>query len=218
MWNVAYNPPMKCFVFFKRERGYKNNCYWRWRRLWFANYTVNTYLTVVTVMLLYLSLWVFLCGIFLHALSSFLLLFLFFRADALAGVRKQGCKSLSQAYCMVSTGGLEACFLSIYITPKMLSKYMFHLFSIWSMMLSYIYCSSDCSALVISCYSRSNHGITASSCSGASMTLCIILKSPRRQTPWQQEKWDKIGHLLYGRNSIICMKGLIWKCCRHLFC
>lgn len=94
-------------------------------------------------MLLYLSLWVcfcvwFFCMLFHH----FCCFFGFFRADALAGVRKQGCKSLSQAYCMVSTGGLEACFLSIYITPKMLSKYMFHLFSVWSMMLSYIYCSS----------------------------------------------------------------------------
>lgn len=60
----------------------------------------------------------------------FVVVFVFFRADALAGVRKQGYKSLSQAYCMVSTGGLEACFLSIYITPQMISKYMFHLFSI----------------------------------------------------------------------------------------
>lgn len=165
-----------------------------------------------------LSFTVSVCDFSACSFIIFVVVFVFFRANALAGVRKQGCKSLSQAYCMVSTGGLEACFLSIYITPQMLSKYMFHLFSIWSMMLSYIYCSSDCSALVISCYSRSNHGITASSCSGASMTLCIILKSPRRQKPWQQEKWDKIGHLLYGRNSIICMKGLIWKCCRHLFC
>lgn len=86
------------------------------------------------------------------------------RADAQAGVRKQGCKSLTHAYCMVGSPGSLQPF-----------KYKISI---------YLFFKTNCCVFGF----RSSHGIIASSCSGALMTLFFILRSPQRQIRWQQEK------------------------------
>lgn len=63
------------------------------------------YCCVLFYTLCLVSVWSFIC-------------FYFSRADALAGVRKQGCKSLTRAYCMVSKGSEAHCNWLIFMTTQ----------------------------------------------------------------------------------------------------